>query len=150
MANSTNKELLDQLYPQKAIMFTFEATRIFSDTPKLDPFDKSFDSLDSARTYCANRCDQSYRWDIAITDREIISLIMDGCTYWFNVNTNILMDCDFKAVAKVELSRESNFDEYDYYIDFATDNVIQSEIADNASIETIAHRLTGLYSNFNN
>jgi len=79
-----------------------------------------------------------------------MNLTLDGCDYHFDINTNILMDCDFKAVAKVELSRESNFDEYDYYIDFATDNVIQSEYADNSSIETIAHRLAGLYSNFNN
>jgi len=73
-------------------------------------------------------------------------VIYDGMNYRFDGKN--LFDSTGAKVAHLELSNESTYDEYDYYIHEDSGEVMHSQ-HENEHIEDLGRELAGAYASFN-
>ena len=79
----------------------------------------------------------------------MIKFTYNGHSYSFKPDTNYLTDSVGIDVARIELAKDSNFDEYNYYIDIESNEVMNST-HENEVLFTQDHIfLAGQYEAFN-
>ena len=74
--------------------------------------------------------------------------ICDGMEYNFNPKSGLLTNNYGTSVARVELAAKSNFDEYNYFVDIESDEVMTS-VHENTEIPDIGRFLVVQYVAFN-